>query len=551
MPDADLVLSGGRVRALDGRGSDHSALAIRGDRIVAVGDDAAMTPWVGLDTRSLALDGRTVVPGFIDPHTHVAGNARDPRNVECRDFFDPTITSIDDILSRMRDAAARLPAGEWVVAISSPMPGTRLAGDRALTKADLDQAVPDRPAFISFGPHQSLANSRALDACGIGRDTPDPNGGEIVRGPDGSPTGLLRETAQQVVKRTRPGVEDDLETRLLGELERCAARGVTQIHDVVTTPAEVRAYASLAASGRLPVRVRLLVRAYQSQFETWGIARLGVGPDFGSDDLRIGAVKLSVDGGSSAGQAAFYPAAGQNGEDPVLRMTQKELDPIVAGYHAAGIQVCIHAVGDLAVDMALGSLAAALRAEPRADHRHRVEHMGNFAVTQARLATARELGLVPIPNPTGLYYLGPSSMRTYTPERLGRVYAFRLLLDEGLPFTTASDGGGLWPVDPLRDIGAAVSRVARDGTVIGADDAVTVDEALRAYTSGAAWAGFDEDRLGSLTPGKRADLAVLAADPSAVDPERIGTIEVDLTLKGGRIVHERAAVPIAAGRGDG
>jgi predicted amidohydrolase YtcJ len=546
MPDADVVLAGGRVLTQDDRGSSASAIAIRGGRIVAVGEDGEIAAWIGRDTRSIALDGRVVLPGFIDPHTHVAGNARDTRNVECRDFFDPSISSLADILDRVREAADRLPAEDWVVAVTSPQAATRLGAARPLTKADLDSAVPDRPSFITFGPHQTLANSRALDACGIGRETPDPNGGEIVRGPDGAPTGLLRETAQQIVKRARPGSEDDLETRLHGELVRCASRGVTQIHDVVTTPAEVRAYAGLAAKGRLPIRVRLLVRAYQSQFETWSIQRLGVGPDFGSDDLRIGAIKLSVDGGSSAGQAAFYPAPDRFGEDPVLRMTQEELDPIVAGYHAAGIQVCIHAVGDMAVDMALRSLEAAIVAQPRADHRHRVEHMGNFAVTKARLETARSLGLVPVPNPSGLYYLGPSSLRTYSPERLGRVYAFRMLVDEGLPFTAASDGGGLWPVDPLRDIAASVTRRARDGSIIGAEDAVTVAEALRAYTTVAAWAGFDEDRLGSLTPGRLADLAILRADLAMVEPDAIGGIEVDLTMKGGRVTHEREPVSSVA-----
>jgi hypothetical protein len=149
---------------------------------------------------------------------------------------------------------------------------------------------------------------------------------------------------------------------------------------------------------------------------------------------------------------------------------------------------------------------------------------------------------VPVPNPSSLFYLGPSAQRSYTAEQLGRMYAFRGLLDEGLPLVAASDGGGLWPVDPLRDIGTAVTRVVRDGTVIGADDAITVDAALRAFTSVAAWAGFDEDRLGSVTPGKLADLAVLDRDPYHVDASRLAAIEVDLTIRGGQLVHERRAV---------
>jgi hypothetical protein len=542
MPDADLVLRSGRIVTLDPAAPDASAVAIRGDRILAVASDDDLATHVGPDTRTIDLDGRTVIPGFIDPHTHVAGNARDPRNVECRDFFDPTVVSVADILGRMRDAAVRLPAGEWVVAVASPMQQTRMREGRRPTREELDEAVPDRPAYVTFGPHLLLANSRALEACGIDRDTPDPNGGVIVRKDDGAPSGLMRETAQQLIKLARPGVEEGLEGRIAGELERCARRGVTMIHDVVTSPAEVRAYQALDRARRLPVRVRLLVRAYQSQFETWTVRSLGLGTNFGSPNLQIGAIKLSVDGGSSAGQAAFYPAVGRENDHPVLRMTQEELDPIVAGYNAVGAQVCVHAVGDLAVDMALRSFEAALSAHPRTDHRHRIEHMGNFALTPERAARARALGLVPVPNPSSLFYLGPSAQRSYTAEQLGRMYAFRGLLDEGLPLVAASDGGGLWPVDPLRDIGTAVTRVVRDGTVIGADDAITVDAALRAFTSVAAWAGFDEDRLGSVTPGKLADLAVLDRDPYHVDASRLAAIEVDLTIRGGQLVHERRAV---------
>lgn len=542
MADADLVLRSGRVITADPRLPSAAAVAVRGERIVAVGSDDEIAGWIGPETRTLNLAGRAVVPGFIDPHTHVAGNARDPRNVECRDFFDPSVTSVADILGRMREAGERLPAGEWVVAVASPMQQTRMREGRRPSRDELDETVPDRPAYITFGPHLLLANSRALVACGIGRDTPDPNGGVIVREADGEPSGLMRETAQQLVKLTRPGVEQDLEGRIAGELERCARRGVTMIHDVVTSPAEVRAYQALDRSGRLPVRIRLLVRAYQSQFETWGLLRLGLGTNFGSANLQVGAVKLSVDGGSSAGQAAFYPAAGREDDHPVLRMTQEELDPIVATYNAAGAQVCVHAVGDLAVDMALRSFEAALREHPRTDHRHRIEHMGNFALTPERAATAHRLGLVPVPNPSSLFYLGPSALHSYTPEQLGRMYAFRALLDEGLPFVAASDGGGLWPVDPLRDIGTAVSRIVRDGSVIGADDGVTFEVALGAYTSTAAWAGFDEERLGSVSVGRLADLAVLERSPDEVEPSHIGRIEVDLTIRAGQIVHERELV---------
>ena len=381
---------------------------------------------------------------------------------------------------------------------------------------------------MTFGPHLLLANSAALEACEISRSTPDPGGGVIEREPDGSPSGLMREVAQQLIKNRRPDSEQNLTDRIHLELEACARRGVTSISDVVTSPAELRAYQTLDAQGRLPVRIRLLVRVFQSQIATWSVRDLGILTNFGSDMLQIGGIKVSVDGGSSAGQAAFYPRDGAAaGDQPVLRMSQDELDTVLKAYHEAGLQVCVHAVGDMAADMALRSFEAALGAAPREDHRHRIEHLGNLGVNAERLGAARRLGLIPVPNPSGLYYLGTAAVATFGPDRLGRLYPFRWLIDEGLPFVGASDGGGLWPVDPLRDIAAAVTRVTRSGDVVEPDQAISIEEALGGYTSRAAWAGFGETRFGTLSPGM------------------IAGIEVDVTIRGGRVVFERQAAGAA------
>jgi predicted amidohydrolase YtcJ len=535
---ADAVFRRGRVLTMDPARPVADGLAMADGRIVAVGANDALEAWVGRSTRVIDLDGRTVVPGFIDPHTHIAGNAQDPRNVECRDFFDHSVDSLEVVLSRLAAARATLPPGEWVVGVASPLQGTRMREGRLPTRAELDAAVPDRPAYLTIGPHLMLANSAALRACGVTAQTPDPAGGVIERDETGEPTGWLREVAQRPFKEGRPNAQQDLAARLLRELERCARRGVTMVHEIVKSPAEIRAYQELARAGRLPLRVRLVPRVFQAEFDYRAISSLGLLPGFGNEMLSLGGVKISVDGGSSAGQAAFYHT-GSDGDATrsVLRMTEDEVDEIVSAYHTAGMQLFVHAVGDLALDIALRSFERALGAAPRRDHRHRIEHMGNYGLTAERIAKAKALGLVAVPNPSSLHYLGARTIERYGAARLGRQYPFRWLAEQGLPFAFASDGGGLWPVDPLRDIGTAVSRRDSDSNVLDDGQAVPVIEAIRAFTAGAAWAGFGEDRYGTLAPGMRADIAVLSGDPLAVEPADLGRIEVEAALLDGRLTH--------------
>jgi predicted amidohydrolase YtcJ len=534
---ADAVLLGGRVLTMGAAGPLRGGLATRDGRIVRVAADAELRRLIGPATDVVELDGRTVVPGFIDVHTHLAGNARDPRNVEGRDFFDSGVQSVEELLRRVADADRSLPDGEWVVAVLSPLQGDRLREGRLPTRPELDAAVPGRPAYVTVGPHLLQANTRALDAVGFDSTTPDPPGGVIERDPDGRPTGLVRETAQRPFKERRPGARAGLADRLLAELERCARRGVTQVHEIVKSPEEVRAFQSLARSGRLPVRVRLVPRIFQAEFATWALEGLGLLPGFGGDRLCIGGVKISVDGGSSAGQAAFYPdEQGPPGRDDhsVLRMSQDEVDEVVLRYHRAGVQVLVHAVGDLALDMALSSFDKALAAEPRADHRHRIEHMGNYGLDDERLSRARGLGLVAVPNPSSLRYLSATTTDRYGVQRLGRQYPFAWMAEQGLAFALASDGGGLWPVDPLRDISSCLTRTSRDGAVLDGDQALSLETALSGYTTRAAWAGFGEHDFGALEPGKHADLAVLASDPRDATPDDVANIEIDLTWLGGR-----------------
>jgi predicted amidohydrolase YtcJ len=241
-------------------------------------------------------------------------------------------------------------------------------------------------------------------------------------------------------------------------------------------------------------------------------------------------------------QAEFTAFRREAGTDPsgdshsVLRMSQAEADEVVETYHRGGVQVLVHAVGDIALDMALSAFARALERNPRPDHRHRVEHMGNYGLTDARVPQARRPGLIAVQNPSTLHYLDGQTPSTYGADGLGREYPFAWLERSGLAFALASHGG-LWPVDPRRDIGTGLRRRTRDGYVAGGQ-ALSAKTALAGYTTRAAWAGFGAERLGFLRPGWYADLAVLDAHPFEVPGEAVAGVGVVLTLQGDRTTHD-------------
>jgi predicted amidohydrolase YtcJ len=230
---------------------------------------------------------------------------------------------------------------------------------------------------------------------------------------------------------------------------------------------------------------------------------------------------------------------GDDGRSGLLRITQPELDELVDRYDGAGIRMSIHAMGDVALDMALEAFGRRAQGGSLHPMRHRIEHMGNWLCSTSRLTEARRLGIVPVPNPSMQYHL-PDEIRADLGEaRAATAFQFQSLVDAGLPLVFGSDGPGYWPIDPLRDIGVAASRSTRTGTAVGEATTVAVRSALIAQTRTSAWLGFREADLGSLAPGKRADLAVLAADPATVTPEEIGRIAVDMTVVEGRIAFER------------
>lgn len=543
-PEADLVLENGRVLTLDDKGTVASAIAIRGNRIVEVGEEEAMRRWIGPETRRIELRGKSVTPGLVDTHCHLASDSDSGTRVECRDFYVP-VRSVQDILDRVGAHAKDHPDVTSVVAIGSPMQEFRLDEQRRPTQAELDEVCPDKPAYVTFGAHILVANTLAIESAGITKDTPDPQGGFIERNDDGTPTGVLRERAQLLLKKKGAvGGEEAYREAVRANLERAAQRGVTTIHDIVASPDEIRAYQALAREGRLPVRVQLVIRVIESQFQQWSLLDLGLQPEFGSDMLRIGGIKMSIDGGFTARQGLFYPVENEPAENhPLVRITQEELDEAVSTYHDAGMRICVHSVGDKAMDMILHSYGEAVKRNPREDHRHRIEHMGNWLVTDERIEQAKRAGVTPVPNPSVLFHLGSAGIGSLGEQRMNNAMPIRWLLDEGFAFAPGSDSPGYWPVDPLRDAAFCVSRTSIDGIELAPHQEIGNDEALNSITKSAAWLGFVDDRLGTVEVGKLADLAVLRGNPLTSTAEEMRMMPVDMTVMDGRVTAGSDASP--------
>jgi predicted amidohydrolase YtcJ len=359
---------------------------------------------------------------------------------------------------------------------------------------------------------------------------------------------MLRERAQLLLRNRDADLDvESLAENILRELEMCAARGVTSIHEIVVNNKEVRAYQELARAGRLPVRVQLLVRVIESQFSKESLLDLGFLDGLGSDWLRLGGIKMSIDGGITGKNAAFSDPLVHDGEEQpgLIRIEQDELDDTVTRYHAMGMRCSIHAIGDVAMDMALAALDRAISTSPRRDHRHRVEHLGNWMITPERLERITRLGILPVPNPGFLYFMGAELLDLLGPRRTAHGFPFKTLMAAGLPLSFGSDAPGFYPVDPLRDLGAAVSRGTVQGQKFAPEEAISIYQALWTQTAGAAYLGFQEHQLGTLRPGGLADLVVLEEDPLRYPPDRFRELPIHLTITGGRVVYsaERDRTP--------
>ena len=522
---ADSIVHARVVHTMDEGTPTAQSFAVRDGRFAAVGTRHDIDNLRDPDTQVLDHGDAVVVPGFVDAHTHPAGaGVRELKDVNV------DVRSIAEIKDRMAARARETPAGEWVVGFKYD--DTKLAEGRPLNRLDLDEAVPDHPAVVGHrGGHTSVYNSRAFALAGVDADTPDPPGGKFYRA-DGALTGLVAERANYVFRSLIPSTHTDedrqagvaLITRLM------AQAGLTSFHDAGTSSASLAAYQAAYRAGELRCRVYMLVRGPYED-----LRRAGVATGFGDEWLRVGPVKYGADGSASERTMRMStPYVGRPDDYGILTMSQEEIHDVVEQAHRSGWQVGIHANGDVAIDMVLNAYERVQERWPRPDPRHRIEHCS--LVNPDLLRRIKAAGAVPTPFYTYVHYHGNKWVE-YGPEKMQWMFAHRSFLDHGIPVAPASDYTP-GPYEPLMAVQSMVTRTDFDGREWGANQRISVAEALRICTMGGAYASFEEHAKGSVAAGKLADFVVLAADPHDVDPAAIKEIPVLRTVAGGKATYE-------------
>lgn len=531
----DLILYNGNLITIDTARPRAQSIAIRDGKIAAIGTNDELSPLHRDAVRVIDLDGATVLPGLIDAHTHFISGGLTLDRVRLGG-----LTTMREWQAAVAERVAGAQPGSWVV--GRGWDDTKRTDQVTLpTKSDLDEVSPENPVYLGRADgHVGWANSLALREAGITRDTPDPYGGHIVRDQNGEPTGILQETAKLLVERILPEPDQAAREKALRDALAEAARfGITGIHD--NAPAEdIALYQDFMERGELTLRVNTLVRGWEvpEPFLEPLIA-IGARTGFGNDWIKIGALKISLDGTLGSRTAAMIePYTDDPDNRGVFRISQEELDPIIERAHRHKIQVALHAIGDDACRMALDSIERATQAFHWPDHRHRIEH--EQVVTRRDLERFAKLGVIaslqPVHGITDLLWIESR----VGPERVKFAYAWRSFVDTGVRICLGTD----WPVetlDPRVGFYEAVTRQDINGNPPGgrwADQALTIEEALKGYTLDAAYAEFAEDRKGSLTVGKYADLTILDRDPIAIDPNDLLNMEALGTIVEGRTVYD-------------
>lgn len=530
-----LVITNADVRTMDPGRPRAEAVAVRDGRVLAVGRSADVTAAAGPDARSVDAGGRTVVPGFIDPHNHLLSTAESLASVDARY---PGVAGGADLVARIAAEAARTPAGQWIRAFG--MDDAKYPDGRP-TRRLLDEATTEHPVIVyHVSGHHAVVNSAALRWRGIGEDVTDPAGGSFVRDEGGRLTGMVLDAAMERLLPVAvdigchgPNFHTDLPCeQLLGWLEAAGpvylSAGVTTVCDPQVSARELRVYRAARAAGTLPVRTVGMPLSHDLD----RLTAIGLAGPFGDDRLRIGAMKFYSDGTLLGGTALFSTPYGEHGEfagssyhDP------EQLTDLVRRAAEQGWQVAIHTQGDRAMAHTLAAIRAAVHVAGEGV-RPRVEHCGY--PTPAQVREFADHGVIPVNQPNFLYDSGTDFLRRLGPERAHRLQPMREELEAGLRPVLSSDSF-VSSLRPMETVANAVLRRTREGGDIGAAQAMTVDEALRAHTADAAYALGLEDRIGTLAPGYLADVAVLDADLRVTGRDALRGVDAWLTVLDGRV----------------
>jgi len=537
---ADLLIVNGKVFAADSAGTTAEAVAVRGNTILRIGTSSDLDTLRGPNTRVIDAKGGSVVPGFNDAHVHFIAGGFALNDVDLAG-----LNTLREVQAAISQFAAAHPGDGWLRGrgwLYTPFPGG------SPTRAQLDEIVPDRPALMRcYDGHSVWVNSKALALAGITRDTPNPPNGEIVKDPKtGEPTGHLKESAARLVDKVQPPQTDaDRRAAIKTAVAHASQFGVTSIQNAGGSIEEMALYESAKRDGDLMVRGYLAFQANAStteadadrMVETW--KRMGQDPT-----LRTGIVKMFADGVIESRTAAMLAPYQNSKSAGQPNLSAEELNRVVAMLDKRGLQVQIHAIGDRAIRMSLDAFENAMKVNPAPERgrRHRIEHIE--AVSEADIPRFGKLGVIASQQPMHVALGDMNQVKpsgpwpdNVGPERYMRAWAWRRIMAGGGRIAFGSD----WPVAPLeagQGIWLAATRVSQPG---GVDQAMPMADAIRGYTTWAAYAEFEDQRKGMLAPGMLADIVVLASDVFTTLPTKVTDVVVQSTVFDGKVVYERAS----------
>ena len=528
----DVVFINGKVWTVNEKKPEAEAVVVKGDRIVFVGNNRKASRWIGPETRVVDLTGRLLLPGFNDAHVHFSDGGFSLIQLKLRGAEDR-----QDFAGRIGVYVRDLPRGAWATGGNwdhEAWPDKRYP-DRWL----VDPFTKDHPILVNrLDGHVALANSRALQIARITKTTPDPVGGFIERDPKtGEPTGILKDTAMELVSKHIPATPDSVRLKAVtAALKHAAELGITSVQDM-SAEHDYHLYQELLRTNRLSCRI-LAVMPIETHAER--LFEQGVGVHSGDSMLRIGSIKNFADGSMGAGSALFFEPYTDEPSTSGLSIYPKDrLMALVENGHSKGLQVITHAIGDKANRWVLDAYEAAIRKTGPKGLRHRIEHAQ--VVLPEDLPRFAELGVIASIQPSHCI----DDMR-WAEKRIGKkrcayAYMYKSFFDAGADVAFGTD----WPVEPLTPmlgLYACVTREYPEGGPEGGwypDQIITMKQAVRSYTLGSAFAQHEESDLGTIEPGKLADLIVLDKDIFSISPKEILETRVDLTMVGGRIVYQR------------
>ncbi|RUT48015.1 amidohydrolase [Paenibacillus anaericanus] len=532
----DQIFINGTVITFDKEDSTVEAVAVLGDRIIAVGSTNDLLLQKGPDTEIIDLQGNTILPGFFEAHGHFPGSGF--LEVKGALLWSPprgSITNIAELIAALQEKAQNTPAGQWITGFGYDP--SKLKEKRHPNRYELDQAFPEHPVWITHNSgHMGVANSKALEIAGITKESSAPVEGLIERDTKGEPTGLIQENAKLIESFIPPLTAEQFKEAIALANRDYVAQGITTA--IIAGGIDPKFFHGAHDKGLLDIRL-INISFYKPD---------SVPDHVDTDWVKSKGAKLFQDGSIQGDTGWLTNPYHQpySEEDPLFRgspiHSREELTKLISAIHSSGRQVVIHANGDAAIDDVLFAIGEAQSNDPRPDARHRIEHAQT--VREDQLDRIKELGVTPSFFNDHVFYYGDDHRDFYLGEdRARRISPLKSAVDRDIRFTLHNDTP-VTPANPLHLVNVAVNRLTSSGQVLGPEYRITPYQALRAITIDAAWQAFEEQDKGSVEVGKLADLVILSSNPLTFDPTKLEEISILQTIIGGRVVYKKATVNV-------